>query len=140
MIRKSFELVFISFLFLSKFTFAQKTTSDSSKPLITAKEIIAPGILIGTGLVFINNSTKAEQKEWHTKYLMSFRTHADDYLQLAPQATAMGLSVIGIKGKNSFVDKGAIIVLGSVCVRTKPRDFSDDQPWLVFPQCLLIEF
>jgi hypothetical protein len=46
--------------------------------------MIAPGILIGTGMVFINNSTKAEQKEWHTKYLSSFRTHADDYLQFAP--------------------------------------------------------
>ncbi|MDI9861901.1 phosphatase PAP2 family protein [Flectobacillus roseus] len=113
MFKKSFRLVFISFLFLSNITFAQKQTSDSSKPLITAKEMIAPGILIGTGMVFINNSTKAEQKEWHTKYLSSFRTHADDYLQFTPQAAAMGLSLVGIKGKNTFVDKGGIIVLGT---------------------------
>lgn len=86
---------------------------DSTYRKQKTKELIAPAVLIATGMVFINNSTKAEQKEWHTKYLSSFRTNADDYLQVTPQAAVMGLDIIGVHGKHSFVDKGGIILLGS---------------------------
>ncbi|MFC0185703.1 phosphatase PAP2 family protein [Pseudarcicella hirudinis] len=64
-------------------------------------------------MIFINNSTKAEQKEWHEKYLNSFRTHADDYLQYAPQVAVLGLDLVGVKSKHSFADKAGVLLIGS---------------------------
>lgn len=88
--------------------------SDSLRQPFRSKSLIAPAVLIATGMVFINNSTKAEQKEWHQQYLTGFRTRIDDYLQFAPQTLTVGLELSGIKGKNSAADKIGIITTSTV--------------------------
>ena len=111
---------------------------DTTFNKLTGKQLIFPATLIGLGIGAIYNGTKAEQKEWHNKYLNSFRTHADDYLQYTPAALTLGLDLVGIKSKHSFADRAGILLVGGAMMTstvfglknithiTRPDDSSND--------------
>lgn len=53
-----------------------------------------------------------ERNEWMPKY----RTHVDDYLQYTPIVAVYGLNALGIKGKNNFGNRTALLVKSELLV------------------------
>lgn len=51
-------------------------------------------------------SVQEERNEW----MPAFRHNADDYLQFAPIAMVYGLNIAGVKGKNNFANRTAILL------------------------------
>jgi membrane-associated phospholipid phosphatase len=77
------------------------------------KGFTAPIILMGAAWiaktdndVFSNEETEEERNE----HFSQFRTHVDDYLQYVPIVAVYGLNAAGVKGKNNFGNRTAIIV------------------------------
>ena len=73
----------------------------------------ASGILIGSGLIaltdndFLSNEEIAEERNEH---IPGFHTKADNYLQYAPIAVVYGLNIAGVKGKNNFGNRTALLL------------------------------
>ena len=74
------------------------------------KPFIAPTLLIATGTI-LHFSTDAKEnfQEW-VQSNFSYSGHADDYIQYAPLALVYGLNAVGVKGKNNFGNRTAIVV------------------------------
>lgn len=73
------------------------------------KPYIAPAVLItsGTALHF-SPKTKENSQDWVQKNF-SYSGSVDDYIQYAPLALVYGLNALGIKGKNNFGNRSAIV-------------------------------
>ncbi len=108
------NIVFVFFLFTTIFCNSQKIEIDSlnAKQLkFNYKQLILPTVLIGYGLIGIesdnlklfNNEIKEEVKENIDESLT-----IDDITQYLPLTTALGLDLVGIKGKNKIKDKAII--------------------------------
>ena len=109
------NIVFVFFLFISIFCYSQKTDIDSlsSKKQLkfNYKQLIISTILISYGFIGIesddlklfNNEIKEEVKEHIDEKLT-----IDDFAQYLPITTALGLDLIGVKGKNKIKDKAII--------------------------------
>ncbi len=75
------------------------------------KQLILPTVLIGYGVIGIesdnlklfNNEIKEEVKENIDESLT-----IDDFMQYLPMTTAIGLDLVGVKGKNKIKDKAII--------------------------------
>lgn len=65
----------------------------------------SPIIVTGAGMLLLSSSMKRAQTDWHSKVIGSNTTPVDDYLAFVPNTLAMGLSVVGVKAKNSFKDR-----------------------------------
>ncbi len=92
-------------------TLTLKYTADPTHQL--RKAFTAPIILTGAALIakthneyFSNEEAQEERKEKFSQ----FRTHIDDYLQYVPIVTVYGLNAAGVKGKNNFGNRTAIII------------------------------
>lgn len=74
------------------------------------KPFIAPVLLIATGTA-LHFSTDAKEnfQDW-VQENTSYSGHVEDYLQYAPLAVVYGLNAIGIKGKNNFGNRTAIVI------------------------------
>jgi membrane-associated phospholipid phosphatase len=74
------------------------------------KPFIAPAALITAGTI-LHFSTNAKEnfQEWVQKNF-SYSGHADDYIQYAPLVVVYGLNAVGVKGKNNFGNRSAIVV------------------------------
>ena len=74
------------------------------------KPFIAPTLLIATGTA-LHFSTEAKEdfQDW-VQENFAYSGSADDYLQYAPLAVVYGLNVFGVKGKNNFGNRTAIVV------------------------------
>lgn len=57
-----------------------------------------------------------EIREERNEYTPNFRHHADNYLQFAPIIAVYGLNACGVKGKNSFANRTAVLVKAEVIV------------------------
>jgi membrane-associated phospholipid phosphatase len=57
-----------------------------------------------------------EIREERNEYTPNFRHNADNYLQFAPIIAVYGLNACGIKGKNSFANRTAILIKAEVIV------------------------
>ena len=96
---------------------ASLTNNKNTKNKIV-KGLIAPTVLIGYGLIELNNkslqnvdlTTKVEIIEDHP----TFKTKIDNYLQYSPAIAVYGLNALGIKGKNNFKDRTFIYGLSTV--------------------------
>jgi membrane-associated phospholipid phosphatase len=74
------------------------------------KPFIAPAVLITTGTILhFSPDAKENFQEW-VQSNFSYSGHADDYIQYAPLALAYGLNAVGVKGKNNFGNRTAIVV------------------------------
>ena len=73
------------------------------------KPFIAPALLIsaGTALHF-STDTKENFQDW-VQSSFPYSGHADDYLQYAPGIAVYALNALGVKGKNNFGNRSAII-------------------------------
>jgi len=74
------------------------------------KPFIAPTLLIATGTA-LHFSTEAKEnfQDW-VQENFAYSGNADDYLQYAPLAVVYGLNAFGVKGKNNFGNRTAIVV------------------------------
>jgi len=90
-----------------------------SKGSVWRKAVQVPMALTALSLLSATDNEsfdKYEFKELRDKVSPHFHHHADDYLQYAPVAAVYGLNLVGIKGRNDFANRTAIIVKSSVLV------------------------
>lgn len=99
------------------------------------KQLIIPATLIGYGIIGIgndqlesfNNQIKEEVKENIDK-----KFSIDDFSQYLPLASVYGLSAIGIKGKNNFLDKTVIVatsyLIMGIAVNSLKRTLKVERP------------
>ncbi|HCE57988.1 MAG TPA: hypothetical protein DER09_09245 [Prolixibacteraceae bacterium] len=74
------------------------------------KPYIAPVLLISTGTVLhFSTETKENFQDW-VQENTSYTGRVEDYLEYAPLAVVYGLNVVGVKGKNNFGNRTAIVV------------------------------
>lgn len=83
------------------------------------KAIAVPVLLAAVGLYSLTDNdllnkydVQEERNEWASK----FHHRADDYLQYAPIAAVYSLNLIGIKGKNDFANRTAILIKSELIV------------------------
>lgn len=73
--------------------------------------LMAMGISVsGNADKSIKNLIKRERNE----HMPTFRTNIDNYLQYSPIAVVYGLDALGIKAKNDFANRTAILVKGEL--------------------------
>jgi hypothetical protein len=74
------------------------------------KPYIAPVLLISAGTV-LHFSTEAKEnfQDW-VQENTSYTSHLENYLQYAPLAVVYGLNAVGVKGKNNFGNRTAIVI------------------------------
>ena len=74
------------------------------------KPYIAPALLITTGTALhFSTDTKENFQDWMQDHF-AYSGSADDYLQYAPLAAVYALNAVGIKGKNNFGNRTAIVI------------------------------
>jgi len=121
--RKEIVLAAISLgiLLNSEFTFAQLaskkdslTVNSTVAPMHRLRKALAAPIILfaAAGVAEINNKvfSNVEVQEERNEHFSQFRTHVDDYLQYIPIAAVYGLNASGVKGKNNFRNRTAILV------------------------------
>ncbi len=121
---KLLKTTFLLFLLPTSILFAQNTSNIDKQDSASFVEkqikrqqfkssLKVPALLAGAGLLAYSDNdifSNAEIKEERNEKYPQFRIHADDYLQYAPIATVYGLNLLGIKGKNNFRDRTAILL------------------------------
>ncbi|MBA4055894.1 MAG: phospholipid phosphatase, partial [Marivirga sp.] len=75
--------------------------------------LIAAGVYSSTDNDLIN---KLEMQEERNEWAPRFHHRADDYLQYAPIAAVYALNAIGIKGKNDFGNRTALLIKAELLV------------------------
>lgn len=83
------------------------------------KAIAMPLLFITAGLYSLTDNdilnkyaVEEERNEWIPKY----HNHADDYLQYAPIVAVYGLNALGVKGKNNFGNRTALLIKSELLV------------------------
>jgi len=83
--------------------------------------VIVPTILVSAGLVAYSNNellSNTEIREEKMERQPNFHTHVDDYLQYAPIAAVYGLNAAGVKGKNNFGNRTALLIKSELIMTT----------------------
>jgi len=94
------------------------TVPDSIKHVHSkTAALIPPAILAGYGLVsFIIHPVRRFDYYVNSnfnKYYPGYHGSAENYLQFAPAAMVYGLNLVGIEGKNRFIDRTALLGLSA---------------------------
>lgn len=82
---------------------------DKLRPFIVPAALITYGSL-SFAIPAIRNVDYSIHNEM-TKHYSAFRTPIDNYLQFAPTVGVYALNLAGVKGKNSFIDRSAILFI-----------------------------
>ncbi len=97
------------------------TAPDTVKKLHSSKlSLIVPSALIGYGVVsFVIHPVR--QFDYYVRGTVKktdpgFHTNAESYFLFAPIAMVYGLDLIGVQGKNTFVDRTALLGLSGLFV------------------------
>lgn len=90
----------------------------SLKSVAFRRAVIAPVLFTAAGLCTLDddNDDNYEVQEERNRYIPNFRHHADDYLQHSPIMIVYGLNWLGVKGKNDFADRTAILIKSEMMV------------------------
>jgi hypothetical protein len=82
------------------------------------RAIIAPLLFTAAGLSTLDedNDDNYEVQEERNRYIPDFRYRADDYLQHSPIVMVYGLNWLGVKGKNDFANRTAILIKSELMV------------------------
>lgn len=110
-------LFILCILLLFSVGHAQETDSlkDAPKPKLIA--FIPAAAAVTYGFVALNNNALRHFDGFiHRKInedTHGFHTSADDYLRYVPALAVYGLDLFGVKGKNNFRDKTAILLISS---------------------------
>lgn len=98
------------------------STDTLQKPahtLFRSYQLLPPATLILGGILANGNgceSIKNEIAEERNEHLTGFRTRIDDYLQFSPFAIAYGLDAFGVKSRNDFANRTAILIKGELAM------------------------
>ena len=108
------------FFLSSLLLFSLGVDAQSPDSLIHAKKKfrwIAPAALIVTGTALMLDTdadefflSNYEIREERNESFLNFSNHADDYLQYAPAAAALIMSVSGVKGKHTLPNQLALLI------------------------------
>jgi membrane-associated phospholipid phosphatase len=78
------------------------------------KQVVStPAMLITAGLLSMTDNEVFDKFEIHEErqeLIPRFRTHIDDYAQYAPIAAVYALNMAGMKGKNNFANRTALLL------------------------------
>lgn len=90
----------------------------SVKSVAFRRAVIAPVLFTAAGLSTLDddNDDNYEIQEERNRHIPNFRHHADDYLQHSPILVVYGLNWLGVKGKNDFANRTAILIKSEVMV------------------------
>jgi len=80
-----------------------------------------PLILVACGLFSVTDNDIFSRVEIHEEldeWVPNFNHHADDYLQHVPILAVYGLNLIGVKGKNNFGNRTALLIKSEFIVTT----------------------
>ncbi len=83
------------------------------------KAIAVPLLLTAAGLYSLTDNdllNKYDLHEERQEWMPKFHHHADDYLQYAPIVAVYGLNALGIKGKNDFGNRTALLIKSELLV------------------------
>ena len=132
---------FVFLFFISSFSFAQNTVTDTLKInenqllKFNCKQLIIPGVFITYGILGLesgqikgfNSGISTEVKEH-----IDEKTSIDDFSQYVPIASIYGLAALGIKSKNSTKNKTIIAatsyILMGLTVNTLKKTASVERP------------
>lgn len=89
---------------IHRFNFRYKDKKRGIKPFI------APALLIGAGTVLLISPNANENFQNWAQDNFAYSGHADDYLQYAPGLAVYALNLFGVKGKNNFGNRTAIVI------------------------------
>ena len=110
----------LSLFFLASFP-SLSQQADSliiNRPLeFKPNKLYVPGILMGSGAfttIFFKDQIKYKIVEQRNKHFGNFRTNLDDYLEYVSLPVAYGLDVFGVKSKNDFLNRTAILIKGEI--------------------------
>jgi hypothetical protein len=86
--------------------------NSSRKSGAFRRAVIAPVVftLAGVSMLDDDNDDNHEVQEERNRHIPYFRRHADDYLQHSPIVVVYGLNWLGVKGKNDFANRTAILI------------------------------
>jgi hypothetical protein len=73
------------------------------------RSVIAPVLFTVAGLSTLDDD-KYEVREERNKHIPNFRYRVDDYMQHSPIVVVYGLNWLGVKGKNDFANRTAILI------------------------------
>jgi membrane-associated phospholipid phosphatase len=92
-----------------------KPDPDTSKGQFGYKQLIIPGVLIGYGVVGLNNRW-IKDIDHDTREELQHNTHTsvDQFTLYMPAAAVYALNAFGIKGKHNFRDRTIIFVTASL--------------------------
>ena len=90
----------------------------SLKSVAFRRTVIAPVLFMAAGLSTLDadNDDNYEVQEERNRYIPNFRHRADDYLQHSPIIVVYGLNWLGVKGKNDFANRTAILIKSEMMV------------------------
>ncbi len=74
------------------------------------KPYIAPTLLIATGTALYFSPNANENFQDWVRGHFSYSGHLDDYIQYAPIVAVYGLNAVGVKGKNNFGNRTALLL------------------------------
>ena len=102
----------------NKFNAQHNFKNISLKSVAFRRAVIAPVLFIAAGLCTLDddNDDNYEVQEVRNRYIPNFRHHADDYLQYSPIMIVYGLNWLGVKGKNDFANRTAILIKSEMMV------------------------
>lgn len=88
------------------------------KSVTFRRAFIAPALLMAAGLSTLDddNDDNYEVQEERNRHIPNFRYRVDDYLQHAPIIAVYGLNWLGVKGKNDFANRTAILMKSEALV------------------------
>jgi membrane-associated phospholipid phosphatase len=94
------------------------TKDISLKSAALRRAVIAPVLFTAAGLFTLSddNDDNYEVQEERNRYIPNFRHRADDYLQHSPIIIVYGLNWLGVKGKNDFANRTAILIKSEMMV------------------------
>jgi len=101
-------LLFILLTFSSKNSAAQDSVLWNRPLKFSTKQLIAPTLLFASGLA-LSGQVKYNFVDFRNEKLPNFYTKADDFLAFTPIVFAYGLDVIGVKSRNDFWNRSAIL-------------------------------
>jgi len=83
------------------------------------KAIVVPLLFTAAGLYSLSDNdivNKYDIQEERNEWIPKYQNHIDNYLQYAPIAAVYGLNAFGIKGKNNFGNRTALLIKSELLV------------------------
>lgn len=108
--------LFFALGFYQFFAVANDTTKNLNTPLkFTFAQLAAPTLFTVSGLA-LSGQPRYEIAKLRNENLVNFHTKADDIIAVAPIIVVYGLDFLGLKAKNDFLNRSAILAKGEIMI------------------------